>query len=136
LNRNRTLVRKIFLIFSHELTEEQKFDLYKNWQVQEFVTLPAYLQALWSNIPPELESLDVYLTPLFEWLREKALPQDLVLIQGDFGAVYLAVKKAFELGLVPLYATTSREVRETKLADGSIRQERLFKHVRFRVYGR
>lgn len=129
-------MRKIFLIFSHELTEEQKFDLYKNWQVQEFVTLPAYLQALWSNIPPELESLDVYLTPLFEWLREKALPQDLVLIQGDFGAVYLAVKKAFELGLVPLYATTSREVRETKLADGSIRQERLFKHVRFRVYGR
>ncbi len=129
-------MRKIFLIFSHELTEEQKFDLYKNWQVQEFVTLPAYLQALWSNIPPELESLDVYLTPLFEWLREKALPQDLVLIQGDFGAVYLAVQKAFELGLVPIYATTSREVRETKLADGSIRQERLFKHVRFRVYGR
>jgi phenylpropionate dioxygenase-like ring-hydroxylating dioxygenase large terminal subunit len=129
-------VSKAFLFLSHQLTEDQEAELRAHWGVGEIVPLPQDLQALWSQVPPYLESLTGYLSPLFRWLAENARPGDIALIQGEFGAVYLAVQKAFELGLVPIYATTRREVRETKLPDGSIRQERVFKHVRFRVYGR
>ncbi len=130
------MTKRIFLIFSHELTEEQRADLIKNWQVEEFVSLPAELQGLWSGVPPHLEGLAAYLAPLFRWLAQQAREGDLALVQGEFGAVYLTVKRAFELNLVPIYATTRREVQEKRLADGSVRQERVFRHVRFRVYGR
>ena len=130
------MTKRVFLIFSHELTEEQRADLGKNWQVEEFIPLPADLQGLWSGVPPHLEGLAAYLAPLFRWLAQQAWAGDLALIQGEFGAVYLTVKKALELNLIPIYATTRREVRETRLPDGSVRQERIFRHVRFRVYGR
>ncbi len=129
-------MKRIFLLFSHDLTPEQKRELRENWQVEEAVPLPADLQHLWSMIPPHLEGLSHYLEPLFSWLGQNARAQDLVLIQGDFGAVYLAVERAFSLGLIPVYATTRREVCERRLPDGAVRQERIFKHVRFRVYGR
>jgi len=125
-----------FLLLSHALTSEQEAELCQGWQVQEICPLPAELQALWSNVPPEIEELSAYLEPLFAWLAQKARPEDLAVIQGEFGAVYLAVQKAFALGLVPVYATTRRAVRETRLPNGAVRQERFFKHVRFRVYGR
>jgi probable selenium-dependent hydroxylase accessory protein YqeC len=42
-----------------------------------------------------------------------------VLIQGDFGACYHVVERAFRLGLVPLYSTTRRIAVEQHLEAGS-----------------
>ncbi len=128
--------RQAFLLFSHQLTAEQELELRRDWQVTKLRSLPKDLLELWSNVPPELDSLFEYLEPLFDWLAKEAHFGDVAIIQGEFGAVYLAVVKAFELGLIPIYATTRREVQETKLPDGSVKQERLFKHVKFRLYGR
>ena len=128
--------KKVLLVFSHRLTPDQERELRERWSAEEFVYLPPELQELWAGVPPEAEGLREYLEPLFRWMAEKAGPRDLALIQGEFGAVYLAVQEALRLGLVPIYATSRREVREKHLPDGAVIQERVFKHVRFRIYGR
>lgn len=125
-----------FLLFSHQLTHEQEHDLRSHWPIRTIIPLPADLQQLWSNVPAELDSLAAYLEPIQRWLLGSASLGDLALVQGDFGATCMLVQEAFRMGLVPVYATTKRIVRETCLADGSIRQERVFKHERFRIYGR
>jgi len=131
-----TPFKKVLLIFSHRLTPDQERELREQWRVGEFVYLPPELQELWSTVPPEAESLKPYLEPLFSWMAKVTRPGDLAFIQGEFGAVYLTVRQAFKLKLVPIYATSRRENRERYLPDGSVLQERIFKHVRFRIYGR
>ena len=126
---------KILLVFSHQLTSEQKLDLESNWQVKNFLHLPSELQNLWSDIPPERKGLKDYLVPVFRWMNECGEKGDRALIQGDYGAVFLTVQQAMHLGLVPLYATTKRVLIEEKQADGSVKLVRVFKHVCFRRYG-
>lgn len=127
-------MRKAFLIFSHELTKEQNAELIRKWKVESFIPLPHELKKFWSNIPPELKEIKPYLIPIIHWLERKAKSQDIVLIQGDPGAVYIMVNKAFEIGLIPIYATTKRVVKEHISADGTVQQIRIFLHNRFRVY--
>ena len=55
---------KMFLLFSHQLTDEQKKDAIENLKVTKFISLPEKLQKLWSNIPPEIESLGEYLNDI------------------------------------------------------------------------
>ena len=57
-------MNKMYLLFSHKLTNEQIDDANTNLKVYDFVSLPETLQTLWSNIPPELENLDNYLSSL------------------------------------------------------------------------
>ena len=64
----------------------------------------------------------------------KSCNSDFVLIQGDFGAVYLMVNFAFSLGLIPVYATTERIVVEKRMQDNTVKSERIFKHKMFRRY--
>jgi len=124
----------LYLLFSHNLTPEQIQDAQENWQVKDFVALPENLQALWSNIPPELPYLHKHLQTLYDWLKQNCQKGDLILIQGDFGATYLMVQYAWQAQLIPLYSTTKRNIQEHILPDGSIRTERLFVHQRFRIY--
>ena len=128
--------RRAFLIFSHQLTQQQRADLHNNWQVREVIYLPPELASVWSGIPPDAVELKPLLRSIVSWLRAAANPRDLVLIQGDFGATYILVEECLRLNLIPVYSTTKRTLRENALPNGDIRQERFFKHVLFRVYGR
>lgn len=128
--------KKALLLFSHDLTLEQREELKRDWDVEMIEPLPPELQRLWSSVPPDLAFLSQYLEPVLEWMGKVGAPGDVAVVQGDYGASYLTVSKAFKLGLIPVYATTEREMRETHLPDGSVKQERIFRHVRFRVYGR
>ena len=121
---------------SHPLTKDQREELKKAWEVTEFASLPSRLQKIWSNVPPETESITEYLYPIYDWMRFVGFYEDLALIQGDPGATFLVVEWARNLGLIPVYATTKREVKEKQLPDGRVVQERVFKHVKFRVYGK
>ncbi len=128
--------KKALLLFSHTLTQGQVEELERDWGVEVIEPLYPELQELWSSVPPHLDSLSQYLEPVLKWMGEMGTPGDVVVVQGNYGASYLAVNRAFDLGLIPVYATTKREMMETHLPDGSVRQERVFRHVRFRVYGR
>ncbi|MBF0230068.1 MAG: hypothetical protein HQK63_10880 [Desulfamplus sp.] len=126
--------KTLFLIFNHEITQEQRLDAENSLGVSNFVDLPTQLKELWKQIPAELESVKEYLLPICDWLSQNGKSGDYVLIQGDFGGVYYLVNWAFELEIVPLYSTTERNAVEIKGRNGEIRLSHIFRHVRFRKY--
>ncbi len=128
--------KRLFLIFNHNLTDLQRRDAEINLDIDRIVDLPEHLKAVWRQVPPDVETIDVAIVPVADWLRENSRPGDYVLIQGDFGAVYQMVNIAFDLKLVPVYSTTAREATETLGPDGDIELTHRFRHVQFRSYRR
>lgn len=126
-------MKKMFLLFSHTLTSEQKKDAQLSFGVEKFVMLPSDLQELWSNIPSELESIETYLQPLKNYLLSNASKGDAILIQGDFGGGYHMVNFTKEHNFLALYATTKRDVQEREEGNVIVKKS-VFKHVRFREY--
>ena len=125
---------KLFLLFSHKLTPEQESEARRSLGVVEFKTLERELLTCWKEVPPDVEDIREHLLPIFEWVAENAQSGDYVLIQGEPGAVYLAIGFAFEQNLLPIYATTPRQVNTTKVSDKEIEKTSRFRHVRYRRY--
>lgn len=126
--------RKMFLVFSHKITEEQIVEGKSRYCIEEFMYLPDDLQKCWSGLRPE-GSLDmIALDKIIEWLKNSAKKDDLVLIQGDFGAVYTMVGFCEKNGLIPVYSTTHRDSIERMGCDGKIEKIHFFRHVGFRRY--
>jgi hypothetical protein len=127
---------RLLLLFNHTLTKDQQEAATRELGITSIITSPLPLQRLWSSIPPEAESLLPLVEPFFAWLNDVGEKGDYVLIQGDFGACFLLINQALNLGLMPIYSTTSRQAVEAHLDDGRVRMEHTFQHVRFRHYGR
>ena len=126
-------MRQLFLLFSHKLTPSQELDAKESLGITNFVILPQELQSLWSNIPPTLENLSDYLTPLKEYISDKSKEGDIVLIQGEFGGCYEMVNFVKSLGLIAVHSTTKRDVVEKKV-DGKVVKTSVFEHIRFREF--
>jgi len=124
---------KMFLFFSHKLTDEQIKDAKENLGISEFVYLPEDLQYKFSNVPPEIEDIKEYSRDFKEFLKNNAKKDDYVLIQGDFGVVFQIVEFCKENSLKAVYSTTKRIAKEKKV-EGKIVKISEFKHVRFRKY--
>jgi hypothetical protein len=124
---------KMFLLFSHNMTDEQKEDAKIEFGVEEFVSLPKDLQDIWSNVPPHLESLYDYLEPIRIYLLDNKKRKDILLIQGDFGATCEMALFAKHMDWEAVYATTERNVEEKEI-NGKIIKTSIFKHVRFRKF--
>jgi len=127
--------KSLFLIFNHQLTGAQETDARSTLGVRRIVGLPPDLKKLWEQIPADLPELGGHLKPLKDWLGSETAEGDHVLIQGDFGACFIMVNAAFERGMVPVYATTTREAVEERDPDGSVTVTRRFRHQIFRKYG-
>ncbi|MGI6425694.1 MAG: CRISPR-associated protein Csx20 [Tepidanaerobacteraceae bacterium] len=127
-------MRQVFLLFSHKLTTLQMNELKNKYKVDKMVYLPTELQDIWSNVPPELSSIKNHLQDILIWLKENSNPEDLVLVQGEFGAVFILVNFCKKEGLIPIYSTTKRQVSEEILDDETIHVSRKFTHVRFREF--
>lgn len=127
-------MRRAFLLFSHSLTPVQEKELAHEWQAPVMRPLPETLKKLWGNVPPHAPSIGEWVRPVLEWVGAEAAPGDVILVQGDYGATFVAVCWALSRGLVPVYATTERLLEETVQPDGSVLQKRVFSHVRFRRY--
>lgn len=125
---------KFLILMNHEMTQEQRPDALKTLGVSEFGEPPEEISSIWSSIPADVETIEAILSPVKAWLDSQANAGDVVLVQGDFGAVYHMVNHAFSKKLVPVYATTSREVVEKVKEDGSVEITRVFRHRRFRRY--
>jgi len=124
---------KLFLFFSHSLTDEQTKDLYETFGNVEIISLPEELQFKLSNVPAEIEDLGEYVRDFEKYLLDNSTSGDLVLIQGEFGIVYKLVEFSKSISLVPIYATTKRITKEI-VKDGKIVKISEFKHIRFRKY--
>ena len=126
-------MKKMFLLFSHQLTPLQEDDARENWNVEEFIYLPKALQEIWSNIDPDAEKLYEILLPLKQFIAEHFCPDDMALIQGDFGATYQMVQEIKYLKGIAVYATTKRKICEYQKG-GKMIKESQFEHRRFREY--
>jgi len=125
--------KKMILLFSHKLSEEQILDAKSNYCIENFIYLPENLQKIWSNIPPDIESLENTLNLIKEFVHKNSSKNDLVLIQGDFGASFMMVNYCKSLELVTVYATTKRIVNDY-IENGQNIKKTIFKHRRFREY--
>ena len=121
-------------IFNHNLTEEQRNDAIKNFNVTQFITLPENLKKLWMNIPPEKDLSQDIISKIKSWILANANKGDFILVQGEFGISFYIVNFCFKQKFIPVYATTKRISQETKKKDGSIKKINIFKHVQFRRY--
>ncbi len=126
-------MKQLFLLFSHTLTERQEADAKESLGVESFVTLPTELQELWSNIPPYLTELSVYLEPLKAYIRNHAKEGDVFLVQGDFGGCFEMVNFIKSLGFKVVHSTTKRDAVE-KIVNGKVEKFSRFEHVIFRQY--
>ena len=127
-------MKKMFLLFSHNLTQIQIDDAKNNLDIEKFVSLSQDLQELWSNIPSDLIFIKEYLLPFRNFLKKNSNFGDVVLIQGDFGAIYQMVNFANDLGLKAVYATTTRVIEEIVIDEKTVKKS-IFEHRRFREYG-
>ena len=126
-------MKKLILLFSHNLTDVQKQDAKGSFGVEQFVVLPKNLQTIWSNVPAELEDIGEYLQPIRDYLVDVMQQDDVVLVQGDFGATCAIASFVKSLDGVAVYATTKRNVEEQEI-DGKIVKTSVFEHVRFRRF--
>ncbi|MCK4441120.1 MAG: hypothetical protein KAU90_03880, partial [Sulfurovaceae bacterium] len=101
-------MKKMILLFSHKITPQQIADAKSSFGVEKFIALDENLQQIWSNIPANLENLVEYLKPIRNFLIEQIEVDDVVLIQGDFGATCAMASFVKSLGGVAVYATTKR----------------------------
>lgn len=131
--KKRDKLKQMLLLFSHKLTENQKKDAKENWEIERFIALPEELQQLWSNVDPDLESLEDLLLPMHIFVQEELQKNDIVLIQGDFGASCMMAKFVKSMGMVPVYATTKRFAEEY-IENGKNIKKSIFVHRRFRRY--
>ncbi|MEZ0537852.1 CRISPR-associated protein Csx20 [Caldicellulosiruptoraceae bacterium PP1] len=127
-------ITSMFLIFSHELTQEQIDDAKKTLGVEKFIKLPGDIQEKWSNIPPNIELSSDFFKDLTNFLLANKTKVNYCLVQGDFGATHYIVNWCFKNGFTPIYSTTERKAVEHKNEDGSLSLIKVFKHVMFRRY--
>ena len=124
----------MLLLFSHKLSEEQMREAKDVWNVEMFIYMSSELQQEWSNVSPDLESLQDVLKPIQNFIKMSGRKDDIVIIQGDFGACYNMVNFAKSLKLIPVYATTKRTASEYKNEEGQTVKKSIFEHRRFREY--
>ena len=130
----KTMNTSLFLIFNHNITPVQKNDARRSLGVQRIINMPDDLKKIWAQIPPDMENIDDYLFSVKNWLAQNSIINDYALIQGDFGACYIMVNFAFEIGMIPIYSTTKREAVEEHEDDGTVKLVHHFKHQIFRKY--
>lgn len=123
----------MFLLFSHKLTELQKEDAINSLNVEKFISLPEKLQNFWSNVDPVEYDTENF-NEIMMYLQEESNNGDFALIQGEWGFVYNSVNFCKKIGIIPLYSTTEREVKEIHKNDGSVEKISIFKHVIYKKY--
>ena len=126
-------MRKLIVLMSHKMTENQKEDAYKTLNVKEILESNQDIKNIWSNIEPK-SSLDLSrLDLVIEWIKKNSKSGDYVLVQGEFGATFYIVDYCFKSQLIPIYDTSKRQVVEEIQEDKTI-TNRTFKHEGFREY--
>lgn len=124
--------KKVLLVFSHQLTENQEKELIEGYGVKQIESLPEELQKMWSNVSIKKDYKE-NLEKIKKFVKENFGKKDIILIQGNWGYTYNLVKWSIENGLIPVYSYTERNVEEIK--DGeNVKKISYFKHVKFIEY--
>ena len=102
-------MKKLVLLFSHQLTEKQELDVKDNLKCDEILYMPKDLKEHWQDLGIERK-----LEKFKNFLNEVTIIGDYVLVQGEWGATYEMVNFCKKQNLIPIYSSTKREVEEIK----------------------
>lgn len=127
-------MKRMILLFSHRLTPKQIEDAKERFGIKTFVYLPKHLQAVWSGLDPKEASIKGQLKPILDYIRANTSEENIFLVQGDFGAVFIAVSLIKSLGMKAYYSTTKRVYNTVHLDKGLLKNTHLFSHEIFREY--
>ena len=133
-SERRDAGRKMLLLLSHELTDEQRENALERWEVASFAAMPAAVARSWSEVPAVGEWDETWLDPVKAWLEQDYESGDIVVVQGEPAATMRMVTWLANRSIPAYYATTERKVAEQSAEDGSVITKRIFQHVQFRQY--
>ena len=125
---------KLFILTNHTATQQQLDDAKKSLGVSEFVDLPLNLKTLWGSVPPETDSVAEYVVPVLHWLESGLASDDIVWVQGEWGATLAVIDWCRNRRVRCVYSTTKRVAVETPTPDGAVALTHVFSHVRFRDF--
>ncbi|MDF1881139.1 hypothetical protein JHD50_07460 [Sulfurimonas sp. MAG313] len=123
-------MRTMFVLISHAMTSSQCDDATFSLNVTNFKLLDT---KRWSKIPADIQDISQYLEEIKHNILTQAKENDLLLVQGDFGATLMMVNFAHQHNLIPVYATTQRITQE-KIQGDKVVTTRIFEHIMFRKY--
>ncbi len=123
-------MKTLYILMSHDMTEQQKNDAKYSLGVNVFDVVPS---KVWSQIPSEYETVEACLTEIKTYISAGFQRGDYLLVQGDYGATFNMVQFAKEKGIVPVYATSRRKAYEVVEGE-KITTVKEFQHVRFREF--
>jgi hypothetical protein len=129
-------VRKAFIVLNHTLIEDQKTELQHFFSVDSFIEMPEEVKSIWSGLRPEVDIYSSGINDVISWLERYGKEDDIVIVQGEFGATFYVVNFCFHKGMVPVYASSERRYMEKKYPDGRVDRHHIFKHVKFKLYER
>ena len=124
--------KKVLLVFSHQLTENQKKELVEEYKVKEIKNLPEELQNMWSNVSIK-KNYKENLEKIKKFIKENFNKDDIILIQGNWGYTNNLLKWSIENELIPVYSYTERNVEEIKEGE-IVKKISYFEHVKFVKY--
>ena len=102
-------MKKLVLLFSHQLTEQQEIEAKNSLKCNEILYLPKELKEKWQNL-----GIKKNLEEFKKFLDKVTSKEDYVLIQGEWGATYDMINYCKGKNLIPIYSSTKREVEERK----------------------
>lgn len=121
-------MKKIVLLFSHKLTSLQEKELNKEWDCEKIIYMPDTLKEKWGNIDVKTD-----LKSFKKYLKENLSKNDLVLIQGEWGATYKMINYSKRKGYIPIYSSSERNSTEFHEGDKVIKSS-IFLHIKFVKY--
>ncbi len=126
---------KVFVLINHTLTQRQIAELKNSYGSDcKIVFPPDDIKAYWAQIPSLSYLENESILKNICWLDE-AKSNDVILVQGDFGATFMIVDFSLKKGLIPIQSVTKRI--ETEECEGEkIYRHYIFEHECFRVYKR
>lgn len=119
-------------LLNHRLTDNQIQELKINWNCNEIIYPPESISLFWAQIPDKDISQDL-LQPVVDWVKNVSHSDDLIIVQGEFGATYALVSWCFDHDLIPVHSVTKRVAEEEREGETVFRSY-VFKHIRFRKY--
>ena len=121
---------RVFCLMNHSLTQKQIAELTDVYKCKEIVYPDETVSSMWSQVNSTNEK-DVIQSVIF-WLKA-AKDGDYLIIQGEFGLTFTLVDYALKEKLIPIYATSKRIAKESRVGE-TVHREYIFEHICFKKY--
>lgn len=115
-------------------TTEQLEDIKNHLKAEIKVEPDLKIKEMWSNIPPDMDKISLYLSPVKNWILKNSNESDFIWVQGESGALFNIVNFCLKNKRQPIYSVTKRNLEKEIKEENQIKTTRIFKHVKFRFY--